>query len=149
VVLLALGVATAATKLLADAAPATRASCVDLVVPAYFAANYWAQAASTKPAPANMILDLPNGVGAGTAPDPSFQALVRQAKAADITILGYSSTVDGARPMADVKADVRHYKDWYGVTGIFLDRVSGDPAHFGYYRQLSEYIHQQDPGPSV
>jgi hypothetical protein len=149
VVLLALGAATAATKLLAHAAPATRSSCADLVVPAYFAANYWAQASSTKPAPADMILDLPNGMGAGTAPDPSFQALVRQAKAADITILGYSSTVDGARPMAEVEADVRHYRDWYGVTRIFLDRVSGDSAHLGYYHQLSEYIHRQDSGPSV
>lgn len=165
VVLVALGVAVAATKLLAHAAPAptsrssaptsqsyaptSRSSCLDLVVPAYFAANYWAQASATRPAPADMILDLPNGKGAGTAPDPSFQALVRQAKSAGITILGYSSTVDGARPMAEVEADVRNYKAWYGVTRIFLDRVSGQPAQFGYYQQLSDYIHAQDPGASV
>ena len=169
-VLIVVGVAIAATKMFADAAPpaarssgapaslpatssaspaAARPSCAELVVPAYFDANYWAKASATRPAPADMILDLPNGVGAGTAPDPNFQSLVRQAQSAGITILGYSSTVNGARPVADVEADVRHYKAWYGVTRMFLDRVSGDPAQLGYYRQLSDYIHQQDPGLTV
>jgi hypothetical protein len=109
--------------------------------------NDWTRASGTRPTPANMILDLPNGVGAGQAPDPSFQALVRQAKSAGLTILGYSSTVDGARPMADVEADVRHYRDWYGVTHIFLDRVTGQSLQFAYYQRLSAYIHGLD-GPS-
>ncbi len=177
VALVALGAAVAVTRLLAHAsgggptasggppsasggpppasgsptsAPATRSSCVDLVVPAYFDQNYyWAQASATRPAPANLILDLPNGVGAGSAPDPSFQALVRQARSAGITILGYSSTVDGARPVADVEADVRHYRDWYGVTRIFLDRVTGQQPQFGYYQELSAYIHRLDGASSV
>lgn len=162
--LIVVGVAVSATanKLFAGSGPAARSSatpsvspaavrpsCPDLVVPAYFDANYWTRASATRPAPADMILDLPNGVGAGTAPDPAFQSLVRQAKSAGITILGYSSTVDGARPVADVEADVRHYKAWYGVTQMFLDRVSGAPAQFGYYQRISGYIHQQDPGLSV
>ena len=159
VVLIALGAATAVTKLLAHASgspPATPAasgrpsSCADLVVPAYFDdMSDWTRAARTRPAPADLILDLPNGVGAGPAPDPSFQALVRQATSAGVTILGYSSTVDGDRPMADVEADVRHYRDWYGVTHIFLDRVSGQSAQFKYYVQLSNYIHVLDGHSSV
>jgi Spherulation-specific family 4 len=161
VVLIALGVATAVTKLLAHASPSPPAaspvppvasgrpsSCADLVVPAYFDdMSDWARASRTRPAPANLILDLPNGVGAGPAPDPGFQAVVRQAKSAGVTILGYSSTVDGARPIADVEADARHYRDWYGVTHVFLDRVAGQAAQFGYYQQLSAYIHRLD-GPS-
>jgi hypothetical protein len=163
-VLIALGVAIAATKLFAHAAPpapaasptsptpaasAARSSCADLVVPAYFAANYWAQASGTRPPPADMILDPATGLGAGTTPDPGFQTLVRQAKSAGITILGYSSTADGARPAGDVEADARHYRDWYGVTHVFLDRVSGDPAQSGYYQGLAGYIHQLDGPGSV
>jgi Spherulation-specific family 4 len=163
VVLIALGTATAVTKLLAHASPAPQtaspsppvasgmpSSCLDLVVPAYFDdMGDWARASRTRPAPANLILDLPNGVGAGPAPDPSFQAVVRQAESAGVTILGYSSTVDGARPAPDVEADARHYRDWYGVTHVFLDRVTGQAAQFGYYQRLSAYIHQLDGPASV
>ena len=163
VMLIAVGAAVAVTKLMAHASgssPGATASptaaagsdnpssCVDLVVPAYFDdMSNWTRASQTRPPPANLILDLPNGVGAGTAPDPVFQALVRQATSAGLTILGYSSTVDGARPVADVEADARHYRDWYGVTRVFLDRVTGQSAQFTYYQQLSSYIHQLD-GPS-
>ncbi len=122
--------------------------CAQLVVPAYFAPQYWAQAVAAKPPPADMILDI-TGVGAGTAPQPQFQALVREAQAAGITVLGYSSTVDGQRPVAQVEADVRDYAAWYGVTSIFLDRVSGQPQQIPYYRQLASYIHQAHPGAQV
>ncbi|MBV9444613.1 MAG: hypothetical protein JO345_01755 [Streptosporangiaceae bacterium] len=164
VLLIAVGAAVAVTKLMAHASgspPVTTASptaaarsgnpssCLDLVVPAYFDdMGDWTRVTQTRPPPADLILDLPNGVGAGTAPDPAFQALVGQAKSAGLTVLGYSSTVDGARPMADAEADARHYRDWYGVTHIFLDRVTGQSAQFAYYQQLSSYIHQLD-GPST
>lgn len=157
-VLIALGIATAATKLMANAdsskpgrsgaggaRPSSSSSCPELVLPAYFAD--WTPVFGAKP-PADLILDLPNGVGAGTAPDPSFTAQIRQAESLGITILGYSSTVDGLRPLADVEADVRDYKAWYGVTHIFLDRVSGQQAQLGYYTQLADYIHQVD-GPGT
>lgn len=149
VVLIALGIATAVTKLLtsANADGARSSSCSDLVLPAYFAD--WTPVFSAKPAPADLILDLPNGVGAGTAPDPSFTAQIKKAQDLGITILGYSSTVDGLRPAADVAADVRNYKAWYGVTHIFLDRVSGQAAQLGYYQQLAGYIHQVDGPGSV
>ncbi len=122
--------------------------CAQLIVPAYFAPDYWAQAIAARPPPADMILDI-TGVGAGTAPEPQFEDLVREAKAAGITVLGYSSTVDGQRPIAQVEADVRDYAAWYGVTSIFLDRVSGQPAQVPYYQQLANYIHQASPGSQV
>lgn len=122
--------------------------CEQLAVPAYFAPQYWAQAVHSKPPPADMILDI-SGVGAGTAPEPQFRALVNEAKAAGVTILGYSSTVDGQRPAAQVEADVRDYAAWYGVTSIFLDRVSGQPQQIPYYQQLANYIHRAHPGSQV
>jgi hypothetical protein len=128
---------------------ATARYCRQLVVPAYFySSSMWAQAADSKPAPSNVILDI-SGVGAGDAPQAHFTAVVRQAKARGITLLGYVSTVNGQRPAAQVEREVRNYKQWYGVTSIFLDRVSGVQPQAAYYRQLVRYIHRFSRGSSV
>jgi hypothetical protein len=95
-----------------------------------------------------MILDV-DGVGAGAAPDSGLQNLVKQAQAAGITVLGYSSTANGQRPVAQVEADVANYAAWYGVTGIFLDRVSGVSQDFAYYSSVSSYIRGGHAGATV
>lgn len=122
--------------------------CERLVVPAYFSAAYWESAIHSVPPPSDMIMDV-SGVGAGSTPNPGLRILVRKAQAAGITILGYSSTVDGKRPVAQVEADVRHYAAWYGVTSIFLDRVSGQPQQLAYYKKLADYIHHAHQGAQV
>ncbi len=123
--------------------------CQQLAVPAYFySSSIWTQAADSKPAPSDMILDI-SGVGAGDGPLAHFQAVVEQAKARNVTVLGYISTVDGQRPTAQVEAEVRNYRAWYGVTSIFLDRVSGVQPQVAYYQQLVGYIHHFDAGSSV
>ncbi len=124
------------------------ALCEGLVVPAYFSPPYWETAIRSKPPPADMILDI-SGVGAGTAPVPQLQSLVKRARAGGITILGYSSTVDGERPAAQVEADVRHYAAWYGVRSIFLDRVASTPRQLPYYKRLAGYIHRAHHGARV
>jgi hypothetical protein len=125
------------------------AGCWQLVVPAYFYSSAtWAQAADSKPPPSNIILDI-SGLGAGNEPDEHFQAIVRQVRSRGIKVLGYISTVDGHRPTAQVEAEVRNYKAWYGVTDIFLDRVSGTEPEANYYRQLASYIHRFSAGSSV
>jgi spherulation-specific family 4 protein len=129
-----------------DGPPAAAArDCAQLVVPAYFnQQSSWARTSGSKPPPANMILDI-SGVGAGTAAEPQFRASVQAARAAGITVLGYISTVNGQRPLAEDEAEVRHYAAWYGVTSVFLDRVADGPAQLGYYRTLAAYVRQQDP----
>lgn len=122
--------------------------CEQVFVPAYFSAPYWVKAIQSKHKPGELILDV-NGEGAGSAPDAGLQHLVRQAQAAGITVLGYSSTADGQRPAAQVEADVRHYAAWYGVRSIFLDRVSGTPQLFSYYSQLAHYIQAAHQGAQV
>ena len=129
--------------------PAAARYCRTLVVPAYFYSSaVWSQADGSKPPPGDIILDI-SGVGAGDAPQAHFTAVVRQAKARGVTILGYISTVDGQRPAAQVETEVRNYTKWYGVTSIFLDRVSGVAAQAAYYRQLVRSIHRFSPGSSV
>jgi hypothetical protein len=122
--------------------------CEQLVVPAYFSAPYWIKAIQSKHPPADMILDI-SGVGAGSAPEASMLYLVKKAQAAGVTVLGYSSTADGQRPISQVEADVRDYASWYGVTSIFLDRVSGRSGQFSYYKALADYIHAAHPGDQV
>ena len=119
--------------------PVVAAGCQDTFVPAYFyASSDWAQAIGTRPAPGVMLLNVDNGVG--TSPLSHFQTLVRQAQAAGITVLGYSSTEYGARSISSVEAEVRDYKAWYGVNGIFLDLTEGTSGALPYYQQLASYI---------
>jgi Spherulation-specific family 4 len=118
-------------------------------VPAFFyASGIWQQAADTKPVPSYMILDI-SGTGAGSGPVAHFQTIVKQERAAGVTILGYSSTGYGLRPVAQVEADVQHYKAWYGVTDIFLDEVRGISSQLRYYRKLAHYIYAANPGSSI
>ncbi|HEX6453348.1 MAG TPA: spherulation-specific family 4 protein [Trebonia sp.] len=121
------------------------AVCERLVVPAYFEPSGWPQASDSVPPPSDMILDI-SGTGAGPAPQQDFRTAAGEAQAAGVTVLGYISTVDGQRPLAEAEAEVAHYAAWYGVTSIFLDRVSGEPAQLGYYRALAAYIRAHDPG---
>jgi hypothetical protein len=122
--------------------------CEQLAVPAYFNAQYWIQAIRSKHPPADMILDI-SGVGAGSKPEANMLYLVKKAQAAGITVLGYSSTDIGQRPIAQVEADVRNYASWYGVTSIFLDRVVGTTQEFSYYKTIANYIHAAHPGDQV
>ncbi len=123
--------------------------CQKVFVPAYFDAGGWPQAASGKHAPSVMILNPATGIGAGTAPNPAYQSVVRQMQAKGTMVLGYSSTADGLRPVAQIEADVRNYRAWYGVRGIFLDSVNGTSGELPYYEQLASYIHRTIPGSSV
>jgi hypothetical protein len=103
----------------------------------------WTQAIDTKPAPHVMLLNVDSGPG--PAPLPHFEAVVRQAQAAGITVLGYSSTVYGQRPIGSVEAEIREYQAWYRVNGIFLDLTQGTPGELSYYRTLASYIRATVP----
>ena len=123
--------------------------CQQTLVPAYFYPGPgWSRAIKSRPPPRIMILDVTSS-GAGTAPDRNYQAEVRRARAAGITVMGYTNTSYAARPAAAVEADVRHYRSWYGVTDIFLDEVSSGSGGIAYYRRLAGYVHASNPGSLV
>ena len=129
----------------ASAAAAPAASCQRAFVPAYpWSAAFWTRAINSKPAPGVMILNV-TGMGAGNAPVPHFQALVRKAHAAGVSVLGYSSTEYGQRPAAAVEADARHYKAWYKVSGMFLDLTANARSGLAYYRALASNIRATIP----
>jgi hypothetical protein len=154
VAIVVLGVAVGVTAKLHTKTPDTirkTAGCHPqrTFVPAFFyASGIWQQAADTKPVPSYMILDI-SGTGAGSGPVAHFQSIVKQERAAGVTILGYSSTGYGLRSLSLVEADVRHYKAWYGVTDMFLDEVRGIKSQLPYYRRLAQYIYGANPGSSI
>ena len=130
------------------AVSASAAGCQHAFVPAYFyAGSDWTQSIDAKPAPGVMLLNVDNGVG--TSPLSHFQALARQAQAAGITVLGYSSTVYGKRSIGSVETEVREYKAWYGVNGIFLDLTQGTAGELSYYRTLASYIRSIVPNAVI
>jgi hypothetical protein len=152
VAILVLGVAAGITAKLTTQPPAAQSkNChpQHTFVPAFFYdSGIWQEAANTKPVPSYMILDI-SGLGAGSGPVGHFQNIVKKEKAAGVTILGYSSTGYGTRPLSQVEADVRHYKAWYGVTDMFLDEVKGINSQLPYYRKLAHYIRGTNPGASI
>ena len=78
--------------------------------------------------------------GPGTAASLTYVGHVGRCHAAGVKVLGYVHTKYGARPIAEVKADVDRHFSWYGVDGIFVDTTSNKLADVGYYADLSEYI---------
>jgi hypothetical protein len=154
VAILVLGAAAGITAKLTNQnkvaiAPSTSCHPQHAFVPAFFyASGIWQQAADTKPVPSYMILDI-SGLGAGSSPVGHFQSIVKKEQAAGVTILGYSSTAYGSRPLSQIEADVRHYKAWYGVTDMFLDEVKGVTSQLPYYRKLAGYIRGYTPGTSI
>ncbi|HEY6786527.1 MAG TPA: spherulation-specific family 4 protein [Trebonia sp.] len=145
----ALVVLLAAGGIVAGVLTQSGPACQQALIPAYFYPGAdWAEAIASKPPPKIMIMDMTSS-GAGTAPDRNYQAVARRARAAGITLAGYSDTDYGRRPAAAVEADVLHYKSWYGVSDIFLDRASSSAGDLAYYRELSAYIHRAIPGSLV
>jgi hypothetical protein len=116
--------------------------CVRQLVPAYFApgapGGWDALLAGTPPGVATAIVNPANGPG--TARDPRYAEVVSSARAKGIGVVGYVHTRFGARPAAEVAADVERWREWYGVEGIFLDETSSLPADVPYYRELAARI---------
>jgi hypothetical protein len=127
--------------------PHSSGRCRGLFVPAYFYPGpEWTRVDHSKPG--NLILDI-TSTGAGASPSEVFATAARQVRASGITILGYSSTEYGQRPLAQVEADVRNYKAWYGVTSTFLDEVPVTGSQVPYYQKLVSYIRHVNPGAAV
>jgi hypothetical protein len=123
--------------------------CQEVSIPAYFYPGpNWAEAVTSSPAPGMMILDITSS-GAGGAPDRAYAQAVGRAEAAGIQVLGYASTDYGRRPAAAVEAEVRHYRAWYHVSGMFLDEAAAGTGRLPYYRRLGDYIRAADPGAAV
>ena len=58
--------------------------------------------------------------GPGTSTMPGYADAIARAQAAGIVMLGYVATSYGARPEAEVTADINNYYDLYNPDGIYF-----------------------------
>ena len=61
--------------------------------------------------------------GPGRSIDPRYSAAVSTATRHGLCVLGYVTTDYGRRSAAEMKEEVERYREWYGVSGIFLDQA--------------------------
>ncbi|MCP3801456.1 spherulation-specific family 4 protein [Allokutzneria sp. A3M-2-11 16] len=96
------------------------------VVPAYFhpavAPEQW-RALAALPALRFVVLNVADGPGARA--DQSFVDA-----SAGLPVVGYVDTAYGARPVAEVLADVERHLAWYGARGVFFDQAGTDVRHY-------------------
>lgn len=133
--------------------PAPAHAGLEILVPAYFypvPGSPWNQLIADAPrVPITAILN--PGSGPGTFQDLTYVSTVNAFRAAGGRILAYVPTTYGARPAADVKADVDTYRGWYAIDGVFLDETPSDnaPAHLAYYADIYQFIKGRNAGYRV
>lgn len=122
-----------------------RATSVVLGVPAYFRPGAtWATALGGEPAVAYMVANPASGPGPSC--DPAYAPLAETSRASGVRVLGYVSTRWGQRPPADVQRDIAAYRDWYGISDVFLDEVATSAAALPYYRRLARVVQGRNGG---
>jgi hypothetical protein len=100
----------------------------------------WAQARMAAPTVALLIAN-PNS-GPGNAAQSSYTQAIASSHAVGQTIVGYVHTTYGARPIAQVQADIDSWYAFYpAIDGIFSDETSTDATLVvPYYMPLYEYV---------
>jgi Spherulation-specific family 4 len=111
----------------------------ELLVPAYFypAAQglvYWNQlieAAARVP----IVAIMNPASGPGTELDPLYRAVLERARSSGVRVIAYVASGYGARPMAEVCADLLRYQSFYPLDGFFIDEMATDAqaASLEYY----------------
>ncbi|QDT71383.1 spherulation-specific family 4 protein [Lacipirellula limnantheis] len=125
------------------------ASALEIIVPAYFypspGSPWGAMTAAADEAPITAIMN--PGNGPGNVKDQNYVNAVNAFRAAGGRVIGYVYSSYGARPLAQVTADVDKYKTWYGIDGIFVDEMAntGPAERLNYYKSIYDHVKQVDP----
>jgi hypothetical protein len=82
-----------------------------------------------------VVVNVADGPGAGR-PDSAVATAAERLRSAGVRLFGYVDTDYAARPARDVERDVRRHREWYGVGGVFFDRVAAGRERLPYYRRL-------------
>ena len=110
-----------------------------LIVPAYFhpavLPHEWEMLIERA---ANVRLILLNlASGPGTEPDEAYAPTIDRLHSAGVALAGYVDTNYTQRPTPEVLDDIGRYIDWYGVTGVFFDRVAATAEDLDHYADLT------------
>lgn len=123
---------------------APRADALGLLIPAYFApsrsAEWEALNQAARRVPLMAIINPHNGP-AGAA-DPDYTRVVSALRQAGGLVIGYVFSSYTARPLAEVKADIDRYDEFYELDGVFIDEMTNDSlaAHLAYYAELYGHV---------
>jgi hypothetical protein len=122
-----------------------------VIVPLYtypqmwISGNAWEQLANiAKGHPDSKIVAIINpNSGPGTLRNTDYATGIKMLKDAGITVVGYTYTQYGQRPISEIHIDIDKYQSFYsdedGVTGILFDEMSNHPGKESYYKSLSNY----------
>lgn len=77
--------------------------------------------------------------GPGKRPNPLYVQHLKDLKEAKVLVLGYVSTYWAAVPLETAKEDIRKYKEFYNLDGIFIDEMSNLKEFVPYYKELVSY----------
>lgn len=130
-----------------DAGGATQAIGIPMYMNPSASPADWAQATTAAPTVALLVAN-PNS-GPGAAAEAQYTQAIAAAHAAHQTIVGYVHTSYGARPIAQVEADVDSWYAFYpAIDGIFFDEASADATTIpGYYQPIHDHVKGEAAGP--
>jgi hypothetical protein len=126
-------VATAGTMQSPGEAP-----CRSALIPAYLTPD-GLQRIADRPVRGRVVIVNPSN-GPGTEEQAAYRRAVGALQRSGTRVLGYVHTSYGARPEADVKADIDRYRTWYGVDGMFLDEAARTADQLDYYRAIHDDV---------
>jgi hypothetical protein len=92
--------------------------------------------------PVIAIINPDNGVG--SSQDPNYVAGINALKASGVVTVGYVWTNYGAVSLQSVENSIDAWKNFYGVTGIFLDAMAYHTGYESYYRSIETYAKTTD-----
>ena len=78
--------------------------------------------------------------GPGGQPEPAYQDALGALLAAGTPVVGYLDSAYGERDSASLVAELERWHQWYGITGLFLDRVTSHPQSPGELVRLIEQL---------
>jgi hypothetical protein len=120
-------------------------SPLTVLVPAYFYPggegledwNRLIEAASKVP----VVAIVNPASGPGTSANPDYAEVLRRAKEAGVTLLGYVNTGYAKRPLPEIEADLGRWIRFYPeIGGIFLDAQASEAEHVAFYAGLHDLV---------
>jgi hypothetical protein len=110
-----------------------------LIVPAYFhpavRPQDWESLAERAPKVRMVVLN--PGTGPGDQSDDTFTAPLRRLRDAGVQVAGYVDTNYSRRSAAEIRGDIERHIEWYGVSGVFFDRVPAGAVDVDHYARLA------------
>ncbi len=128
--------------------PAQAPMRLRLLVPAYFYPGGEGMAEWDKllavPDPSAIVIIVNTATGPGKVADPNYIQVIRRARQAGFTVIGYVSTSYGARPLNEAKEDIDRWISFYsGIQGIFFDEQASLANQIDYYAELYNYARKE------